>query len=221
MIYAVYVALPVVAFLVVLNGFLKGAKKGQIDVGLSLLLIGLIIISFFIAGWKLGLLSIAIAFISAIITRPIAARLASRFFAAFSGSQGLYVGSPPRRLQKISEDLGKPFDPSEAMEDIFKGGDRKSSAENALLDYCEQQPAIQALLKEFNISRQDLKELYHQLLMVGAGQWTCGHWVAASALAYPEPLRYLLKRRKESMLETAFNLLMYFERGAALETLSS
>ena len=78
MIYAVYVGLGVVAFLIVLNGFLRGAKKAQIDAALSLLLIGLIIIAFFVAGWKLGLLAIAIAFISAIITRPIAARLASR-----------------------------------------------------------------------------------------------------------------------------------------------
>ncbi len=31
MIYAVYVALALVAFLVVLNGFLRGAKKTQID----------------------------------------------------------------------------------------------------------------------------------------------------------------------------------------------
>ena len=107
------------------------------------------------------------------------------------------------------------------MEEILSGGDHKTSAENALLDYCEQQPTIQALLREFKISRQDLQELYHQLIMVGAGQWTCGHWVAASALAYPDSLRYLLMRRKENMQETAFNLIMYFERGAALETLTS
>jgi Na+-driven multidrug efflux pump len=80
-IYAVYVALALVAFLVVLNGFLRGAKKARIDAVLSLLLIGLIIIAFFVAGWKLGLLAIAIAFISAIVIRPIAARLASRLFA--------------------------------------------------------------------------------------------------------------------------------------------
>lgn len=87
------------------------------------------------------------------------------------------------------------------MEEIPSGGDRKASAETALLDYCERQPTIQALLREFKISRQDLQELYHQLIMVGAGQWTCGHWVAASALAYPESLRYLLLPRKENLQE--------------------
>jgi hypothetical protein len=107
------------------------------------------------------------------------------------------------------------------MEGLFSDGDSKTSAESAILDYCEEQPTIQALLREFEISRQDLQELYHQLIMVGAGQWTRGHWVAASALAYPDPLRYLLMRRKEDMLETAYNLIMYFERGAPLETLTS
>jgi hypothetical protein len=221
MIYAVYVALALVAFLVVLNGFLRGAKKAQIDTVLSLLLIGLTIIAFSVAGWKIGLLAIAIALISATVTRPIAARLASRLFAVSSDGGGGYVGLPPRPLQKISQELGKPIDPNKLMEEILSGGDHKTSAENALLDYCEQQPTIQALLREFKISRQDLQELYHQLIMVGAGQWTCGHWVAASALAYPNSLRYLLKRRKENMQETAFNLIMYFERGAALETLTS
>lgn len=217
MIYAVYVALALVAFLVVLNGFLRGAKKAQIDAVLSLLLIGLIIIVFFVAGWKLGLLAIAIGFISAIVTRPIAARLASRLFAVSSDGGGGYVGLPPRSLEIISQELGKPFDPNKVMEEILSDDD----TETALLDYCEQQPAIQTLLREFKISRQDLQELYHQLIMVGAGQWTCGHWVAASALAYPDSLRYLLMRRKENMEETAYNLIMYFERGAALETVTS
>jgi hypothetical protein len=54
--------------------------------------------------------------------------------------------------------------------------------------------------------------------MADAGQWTCGHGVAASALAYPESLRYLLGRRSENIQETAFNLIMYFEQGSSLQT---
>ena len=91
MIYAIYVALVLVAFLVVLNEFIRGAKKAQIDAVLSLLLLGLVITAFFVAGWKLGLLAIVVAFLSAVVTRPIAARLASRLFATSSGSGGGYV----------------------------------------------------------------------------------------------------------------------------------
>jgi len=223
MIYAVYVALALVAFFVVLSGFLRGAKKAQIDAVLSLLLIGLIIIAFVVAGWKLGLLAIAVAIISAIVTRPIAARLASRLFAVSTDGCGGYVGLPPRPLQEISQEIGKPFDPNKIMKEILSSGDRKPSAETALLNYCEEQSTIQALLSEFNVSRQELQELYHQLIKAGAGQWIVGHWVAASALAYPNSLRYLLMRRKANMQgkadlqETAYKLIMYFERGEALE----
>jgi hypothetical protein len=218
MIYVVYVALVVVAFLVVLNAFLRGAKKAQINAGLSVLMIGLVIAAFAVADWKHGLLAIVIPFLSLVLTRPIAARLASRLFAMSSGGGGRYVGLPPRPLRKISQELGKPIDPNKLTEEIFSTSDRMTNAEEVLLDYCEQQPSIQALLREFRISRQDLQELYHQLIMVGAGQWRCGHWVAASTLAYPESLRYLLSRRGENIQETAFNLIMYFEQGSALQT---
>lgn len=216
MIYAIYGALGIGAFLVVLNGYLRGAKKTQIDVVLSLLLVGFVITAFLVADWKLGFLAIAIVFFSGIVTRPIAARLASRLFAVSTEGGSGYVGLPPRPLQKISQQLGQPIDPNKLMEEVLSDGDRRATAEDALLDYCEQQPAIQALLKEYQISRHDLQELYHQIIAEGAGQWACGHWVPASTLAYPESLRYAIKRRGENMQETAFNLIMYFERGSAL-----
>lgn len=218
MIYTIYITLVLVAFLVVLNGFLSSKKKAQIDVVLSLLLLGLVFTVFFVAGWKLGLLAISIAFLSAIITRPVAARLASRLFAGSTGGGGGYVGLPPRSLQKISQQLGRPIDPNRLMEEMLSSSDRSTDAEDALFDYCEQQPSIQAILKEFQVSRQDLQELYHQLIAVGAGQWTCEHWVAASALAFPESLRYAINRKGKNMQETAFNLIMHFEQGSALDT---
>lgn len=127
------------------------------------------------------------------------------------------MGLPPRSLQNISQLLGQPTDPNNLMEEILSGGGRRAAAENALLDYCEQQPAIKLLLKESKVSRHDLQELYYQLVAVGAGQWVGGHWVAASALAYPEALRYALGQRGKNMQKAAFNLIMYFERGSALE----
>ncbi len=218
MIYAIYIVLILASFLVVLNGFLRGAKKAQIDAVLSILLLGLVIAAFFVAGWKSAFLGIVLAFISAIVTRAIAARIASKLFATSSGGGGSYVGLPPRPLQKISQDLGKSLDPNKIMDDILSGNDDNDNAEEAFFDYCEQQPSIQALLREFNVSRKDLQELYNKLIMAGAGQWTCGHWVPASALAYPESLRYVLNRREKNIQETAFNLIMYFEQGSPLRT---
>jgi hypothetical protein len=215
MIYVLYLAVVIVAFLVVLNGFLKGAKKVQIDITLSSLLIGIVIAFFIFAGWKHCLLAIVIAFFSAVVTRPIAARIASKIFRTSSGGgSGGYVGLPPRPLQRISQDLGKTFNPGE----LDDGYDRRAKAKEELLNYCEQQPSIQALLTEFNVSRKNLEELYYQLIKVGAGQWTCGHWVPASALAYPASLRYLLNQRGKNIEEAAFRVIMHFEQGLELET---
>lgn len=96
MIYAIYIALVVVEFLIVVNGFLRGVKKIQLDAVLGFLLLSLIIASFVVAGWKLGLLSIGVVFIVANLTRPLAAWVASRLLSLCSGdSGGAYVGLPP------------------------------------------------------------------------------------------------------------------------------
>jgi hypothetical protein len=221
MIYVIFIALVLVAFLVDLNGFLRGAKKAQIDVALSFLLVGLIITTFFLSGWKLGLMAILVTFLSAVITRPLAARLASRLLGMSTDGRGEFVGLPSGPLQIISQQLGKPFDPSKAAEELFSYGAGKDAAVDSLLDYCEKQPAIQALLNEFHVSRNNLRELYYQLLAMGAGQWVCGHWVAASALAHPQSLRYLLNQRDTVTLEIAVKVIMHFEHGAPLSTLDS
>ena len=222
MIHAIYVALVLIGFLVVLNGFLSGGWKAQIDAWLSVFLIGLVIAAFAVAGWRLGILAIGIAFLSAIFTRYIAARTASRLFAlSMRGGSG-FVGLSPRRLQTISQQLGRPIDPNQIAKEMFSGSNHSTDALAALLDYCESQPVIERLINEFQISRDDLEELYYNLLGSGAGQWTCGHWVAASALAYPEPLRYMLVRKRNNgsfNIKTAFNVIVYFEQGsAALQT---
>lgn len=72
-------------------------------------------------------------------------------------------------------------------------------------------------MREFGVARETLRELYDDLIFGGAGQWACGHWVAASALAYPETLRYVLSRRGENLEETAIQVIMYFERGEPLD----
>jgi len=50
-------AISIVAFLMVLNGFLRGSKKTEIEAVLSLLLVGLIVTAFIVSGWKFGLLA--------------------------------------------------------------------------------------------------------------------------------------------------------------------
>ena len=56
-----------------------------------------------------------------------------------------------------------------------------------------------------------------------AQQWAGGHWVAASALAYPETLEFVLshKSNNERRVTLAASLIRYFEQGAPLPNLSA
>jgi len=137
-----------------------------------------------------------------------------------TGDGGGHAGPPSAALQAIYRALDAPATPENFMEELGSG--KAQAALNALLDYCERQAPLQVVVKEFNVSREDLEELYQQLLFAGDGQWRGGHFVAAAALAYPDSLRYLLRRSREKGREegrlqtTAYNLLVYFEHGKAL-----
>jgi hypothetical protein len=217
MIYAIFILIIVLTFLIVLNGFLRGASKGTIYVILYIFLLGSIIASFFVAGWLFGIIAIALVVISAIISRPIAARVASRVFSIHDKEgSNKYIGLPPKHLALICSELGRQVALDKPLAEMMSDSVREERVKETLLDYCESQPEIKKIMRESQVSRSDLKELYNQLLLAGAGQWTCGHWVAGSAIAYPESLNYLLARRGENMMETAYNLIVYFERGIPL-----
>jgi len=221
MIYIVYLALILCAFLIVLNGYLHGAAKAKIDAALGILLVGFLVAAWFAGGWKHGLASVGVAFIGATLLRPFAARAGASILGMSSSSSGSYIGLPPSRLEQISRQLDRPIDPRRIIEQALEHDREKQ----ALLDYCESQPEIRAIMLESGVSRAELLDLYSKLVRAGAGQWTGGHWVAASALGYPNTLQYCLHfQRWESMeerIEMVYNLLMHFEQGQALPLLST
>jgi hypothetical protein len=97
-------------------------------------------------------------------------------------------------------------------------------SQEALLDYCEAQPGIQKVMSENRLTRDDLEQLYGELVEVGAGQWRGRHFVAASSIAYPHTLEHLVatwgdfdKKDSDKKRETSFKLLMHFERGIPLD----
>lgn len=218
MIYLLHIGIAITAFLVVLNGFLRGANKHQIDAVLSLVLLGILLGVFVAIGWKAGLLAVVLAFVYGAFSRPVAAMVAARLMSPGGGPSDKYIGLPPRSLERISRELGREVRPEDMMRELVATPNRREQAENALLDYCLSQPALQSLLAEFGANRATLKDLYFTLCDTGAGQWAGGHWVAASALAYPHSLRFLLSNLHSgaSHMEQASALIMHFERGAPL-----
>lgn len=207
----------IIMYLILTNDFLRGRRKIQIDIVLTFFLFALITASFFVAGWKFGLGSIAVAFIGAMLTGSMAARTASRLL-ALSGGQvpGSYVGLPPKPLQLISQELARNAN-GRFSDQILNKSNKSANPIEALIDYCDHQSEIQKIMRDHGITRSRLKELYWQLVINGAGDWVCGHWVAASSIAYPASLRYLLKRQDQNIWETVQNLTMHFERGFSLE----
>jgi hypothetical protein len=218
MIHLLHALIAVVTFLLVLNTFLRGAQKRQISIFLGLFLIALLISCFAIFGLQAGLIGLLFTFLYSAVSRPLAARFAAKLLGLPGETSAQYVGLPASALESISQDLSPSASLEEMVKDLVSGRERREKAEEALLDYCEARAEVRKIMQEFKASRATLGELYTQLILAGAGQWRGGHFVAASAIAYPQTLRYLLEHRTKRDLppEVAWKLLMHFESGATL-----
>ena len=63
-----------------------------------------------------------------------------------------------------------------------------------------------------------MENKYRELCIHGAGQAVKNHWVAASALVYPQTLDYIFdksnnKLTRDSGMVVAYALIEYFEQG--------
>jgi hypothetical protein len=106
---------------------------------------------------------------------------------------------------------------------LIKGASEGRTAETELYDLIEDDPTLSAIMHDHHATRDDLQKIYWALMSAGAGQWTRGHWVAASALCYGFTLEFVLKRLgevetttktpREIWLSSAFQLVEYFEKG--------
>ncbi len=221
MIYLLHFLLALTAFFVGMNGFLHGAKKVQIDAILSIILGCLLVAFFALFSWVAGVVAIVSAFVYTLVARPLASRLALRLLGGIGESRGAHIGLPPRALLRISQGLA-PSGSADTMtaEDFLAGSSRSEKAREALIAYCEANEDIKLVMREFGVTRATILEIYEYLVKAGAGQWAGGHYVAASAVAYPHTLRYLLHRlpqTRDDWMAASFAMLMHFERGAPLK----
>ncbi len=228
MIYVFHATLAAALFLFTLNGFLKGSRKARIHTILGLAVCGLWSIGFVTFGWRAGSLAIVLTPIYVRIARPRAAAVAvwifSRMYRDDDSPPAMFRGLPDPVLLRISRRLGRPRDPRTSTFDVVTGNvpDGSSGLED-LLAYCATKPEVREAMLSLEIDPADLLDLYSSLMFAGAGQWAVGHWVAASALAYPDPLRFVARRLRRNdatdryaAQKVALALLDYFERGAPL-----
>lgn len=214
----IFTILLLVGFCFQLNGFLRGIWKYYIDAALFIVMLILVLLTFFVSGWVAGIASLILPFISGAIFRGLAAMLASKLL---SGRSTNYVGLPSHQLEKISRKLGMEIEPEQFIDAVLDGNNPEEKYIEELVCYCESLASIKSILVKYNISHSEFRELYITLLRMGTGQWRCGHWVAASALAYAEPLEYVLSKRESDLRESGLKLCLYFEEGIVLITPSN
>lgn len=127
------------------------------------------------------------------------------------------------KLRSLSKRLGKSVlrDRGFSIERMLAEFDDMDAALDALLSLCESDRAVGHVITQRGVSREEMKELYHMLLVGGAGQWTSGHFVPASTLAFAQTLDYAVrtlvkpagpKPDGEKVVRVAVRLIEYFER---------
>jgi len=118
------------------------------------------------------------------------------------------------RLLKLQHALADLPSPHDAVS-LIKGGEIREGLLNEYIDFCLTDIGVSKIVKDFNINKEKLKEIYWTLMGSGAGQWADGHFVALSVLAYMQPLEYYLRAKKIGRpdAEVMFNHITYFEKG--------
>jgi hypothetical protein len=124
------------------------------------------------------------------------------------------------KLRQIGHALASPG--VDAMS-FIKGASDRNTAEIQLLDLVESDRTLHGIMQKHGATRADLQNIYTMLLRCGAGQWSRGHWVAASALCYGSTLEFVLTKLREGevargtpreiWLPVAFRLVEYFGKG--------
>lgn len=173
MIYLLHVALAVVAFLLMLNSFLRGSAKARIDSVLSMLLLGLLVAVAVTAGLLATVVALGLTVVYATVSRPLAARAASSLLSIGRPGSRVTVGLPDRELGRISRELGRERSSKEILRDLTEGSSRRDEALNALVAYCRAHNDVSDVMAEYSASDADLRELYTTLL-AGAMVKSCG-----------------------------------------------
>jgi len=106
-----------------------------------------------------------------------------------------------KRLQKISKKLGKKLSMQELM-DIATYAKNNETALEELVDLCESDLNVRAITNNYNIGRDDLKELYRLLNNPGIyswnnGNWVAGHHVPSSSIVFSGTLDFILRNHEK------------------------
>lgn len=113
---------------------------------------------------------------------------------------------------------------SKVLADNNKDSAEQNKAEEELFDLCFADEKNQMVLEMFKADKETLQTLYRRILALGADQWVEKDYVAASALAFPTTLEYLLRNKhrlissEDSGREITSKVVSYFTNNFRLDT---
>ena len=216
MLLLMHLGLLVVAFVFQLVELTSGAKRRRHLHALGFLWVFLVAVVFVRVGWRAGLASCVLSWVYVSALRPLAARLAARAMSIDSGGGGAYPGLPSADLLKLSRVLGRHLSPEEMLRELRSDVSARDSALNSLVAMVAAQTSTASVVARFGMTESTLKDQYHRLCRLGAGQWAGAHYAAASALAYPASLEFVLSAHEHgvSEAEVSYQVVKYFQAGS-------
>lgn len=189
--------LAIFCFLFVLNSYLRGAAKQLITVIIGFAIFGTIAVSFFVAGWKFGLIMVFINYFLLFISHPFAKSLACKILGyRVGGGDEDRDGSFLKEFSNIRSD--KDF------ETVMGRASKKDGARNARLESFTRNKSIASVLQKFNISVKEYQELFH-FLWISAFQD-----LAWEIISSPTDLEELIVMKKEG--KTDAEIWSYFRK---------
>ena len=112
------------------------------------------------------------------------------------------------KISKVLSNVYMEFD----LNTMFKKSEEKEKAIDDLIEMAFEDPNNKPIIKKYKITKKIMKKKYHYLSINGAGVVARNHWVAASALVYPQTLSFIFdKKHKISGPKMAYILIDYFD----------
>jgi len=180
-----YVGLALAVFFLLLNGHARKPNKILLDVTLSILWLSLVVVGFFLFGWKVAVASLVL----------------SSFYAVFSKPMATLVG---RRILGYLTTFRAPWILSSAdLSDVAMRAHHKETERR--IDPIAQRPSITKVLANHGMKAEDLREQFHFLVDIGLGI------IARDVISNGRDLKRLLgmRRRQLSPEKIAAKLMLW------------
>lgn len=169
-------------FLYTLNLFLRGGWKQIIEGVIGLLIVITVVASFFLIGWRWGLLAILSPFVLVGLFRPLAQAVAHKILGYRTG-----VDDETSSMDSLLQQMGNG---DEGFRKAFEKIDRDADKRRQRLSSLASKSPISSVLQQHNVSFDEYEKLFNSL-------WSSAlHDLSWEIVATPNDLDSLIQMKK-------------------------